>query len=113
MNEKLTSSLIALLLMVNIFFEMSMSHHSKLSHQVVSISQTTIQANSVTNKLESIQDFDACVSGTCHSGYCKLLVLNVFNYSHYVLNQNNYILSLLNMPDSPYLKGNRRPPKYV
>lgn len=113
MNRKLTSSLIALLLLVNMFFELTVSHHSELSHKTSAISQTIIQPDNTSNDVQPTQDADTCANGTCHSGYCKLLNLNPLNYSYNVLNHIQYNLAVLNMPDTPYLMGNRRPPKHA
>jgi len=113
MYQKLTSSLIALLLLVNIFFEMTVSHHSELLVKTATVSQITIQPYNAANDVQPTQDADNCANGTCHSGYCKLLNLNPLNYSYNVLNHIEYNLAVLNMPDSPYLMGNRRPPKYA
>lgn len=113
MNQKLTSSLIILFLLMNIFFEMTVSHHSELFDKTSAISQTTIQPYNAANDVQPTQDADTCANGTCHSGYCKLLNLNPLNYSYNVLNHIEYSLAVLNMPDSPYLMGNRRPPKHA
>lgn len=113
MNHKFTSSLIVLLLLVNIFFELTVSHHSELPHQTSALSETTIQPDNTSNDVQPTQDADTCVSGTCHSGYCKLLNLNTLNYSHNILNHVKYSLAVLDMPDSPYLMAKHRPPKHA
>lgn len=113
MNQKLTSSLIALLLLVNIFFEMTVSHHIELFDNTSATAQTTIQPDHTSNDVQPSQDVDTCANGACHSGYCKLINLNPFNYSYNVLNHVEYNLTVLNIPDSPYLMGNRRPPKHA
>ena len=111
MNQKLTSSLIVLLLLMNIFFEMTVSHHADLFDKTSAISQTTIQSDNNQNGAQPSQDIDTCANGACHSGHCKLLNLNPFSYSYSILNHIEYSLTVLNTPDSPYLMGNRRPPK--
>lgn len=113
MNQKLTSSLITLFLLMNIFFEMTVSHHSELFDKTSPISQTTIQTDNTTNDVQPTQDADTCANGTCHSGYCKLLNLNPLHYSYNFLSHIEYNLAARNMPESPYLMGNRRPPKHA
>ena len=113
MNQKLTSSLIILFLLMNIFFEMTVFHHSELFDKTSVGSQTTIQPDNTTNDVLPSEHADTCANGTCHSGYCKLLNLNPLNYSYNVLNHTEYNLTVLNIPDSPFLMGNRRPPKHA
>lgn len=98
---------------MSIFFEMTVSHHSELFDRTSTNYQTTIQADNTSKDVQQSQDTDTCANGTCHSGYCKLLNLNPLNYSYNVLNHIEYSLAVLNMPDSPYLMGNRRPPKHA
>lgn len=113
MNQKITSSLITLLLLMSIFFEMTVSHHTDLFDEASAISQVAFQPYNATDDVQPTQDADTCANGTCHSGYCKLLNLNPLNYSYNVLNHIEYNLAVLNIPDSPYLIGNRRPPKHA
>jgi hypothetical protein len=113
MIQKLTSSLIVLLLLVNIFFEITVSHHVDLFDGTSATSQSTIQPYNAIDDVQPTQHADTCANGTCHSGYCKLLNLNPLNYNYNVLNHIVYNLAVLNMPDSPYLMGNRRPPKHA
>lgn len=113
MNQKLTSSLILLFLLMNIFFEFSVSHHTNIHDKMTVHSHSGIQPDHHTKDIQQSEDMDNCSSGTCHSGYCKLLNLNPISYKIGILSHIEYSISLLYLPDSPYLMGNRRPPKLV
>ncbi len=107
MTTKLTSSIIVLLLLMNVLFEISLPHHCEhLNHST----ETTTSTFDNLGDVDSHQDVDTCGSETCHFGFCKLLNLNTVNYNYPALNDIKYGSAVLDVPASPALTGNRRPP---
>lgn len=111
MYQKLISSLIVLLLLMNIFFEMSVSHHTGAFDKTVDISQTTLKTQYAASEAPTSEAADSCATGTCHSGYCKLINLSPPNCIFKAFNRVGYNQEEITIPKSPFLFGNRRPPK--
>lgn len=111
MKQKLTSSLMLLVLMMNVFFDLTLSHHSN-SFSSEEYSETSIIPSHQNNDSHQ-SDMGSCASGACHTGYCKLLNLNSINYKIAPVIQAEYGVTAQSIPSSPYLMGNRRPPKYA
>lgn len=110
MSKKLTSSFILIILMMNLFFELFVSHHATNAWQ--QSGSPSIELNhSVQHNHHAQPDDDHCGNGVCHSGFCKLLNLHTVSHIKNYEMPMIYNSKILLFPESPYLMGNRRPPK--
>lgn len=112
MTKKITSSFILIILMMNLFFEMSVSHHVHAETQDKSSQQISFELDHRSDNSHHTQSTsDHCANGVCHSGFCKLLNMNdSITVTRYELVISYHPTNQL-LPESPYLFANRRPPK--
>ena len=114
MAKKITSTFILIILMMNISFEMFVSHHVHTQSPNNSNEQVSINLDHSADSSHHGQSSDEhCTSGACHSGFCKLLNMNkVVHVPVYEQTMAYEIKSQL-FPESPFLFANRRPPKVL
>ncbi|MEQ1722146.1 MAG: hypothetical protein ABL930_03160 [Pseudobdellovibrio sp.] len=112
MAKKITSTFILIILMMNVCFEMFVSHHVHAQSANNSSEQVSFDLDHSADSSHQTQSSDDhCASGACHSGFCKLLNMN--NVVHVTVYEQTmaYEIKSQLFPESPFLFSNRRPPK--
>ncbi len=111
MKEQKISLLVILLLMMNLFLEIIFIHNdiAPTNSEKISISEMTSNHN--TEQDQEHAGHEHCASGVCHSGFCKLVNSFVSTMPRSPFYSEQYSNIQVIIPDSPYLMGNRRPPK--
>lgn len=112
MKKQKIALLVILLLIMNLFLEITVAHGDLMTtaSEKIAISQMTTNHH----QAEQNQDHtghDHCSNGVCHSGFCKLVNSFVNSTPSFPFYSEQYSNIQFIIPDSPYLMSNRRPPK--
>ena len=111
---KITSTFILIILMMNISFEMFVSHHVHTQFPNSSNEQVSVDLDHSAGSSHHGQSSDEhCASGACHSGFCKLLNMNKVVHVPVYEQKMAYEIKSQLFPESPFLFSNRRPPKVL
>lgn len=111
MTKKHTALFILIILFINLFFELFVSHHAHSEIKKDLNQQVTLQEATSSTHHAQVRD-DHCAIGVCHSGLCQLLkVNNTVDVISYNLS-NSYSVQIDSIPNSPYLYLTRKPPKF-